>query len=225
MRTDVFGGRPGDERAFIHKKLLPFISKVAGVLPIPGAGVISKVAGAFGGRPSATTAAQRQFGLDSKFGGQGFTLGVTGTAPRGDGCFPGFRRPPGGGPCRIFLGDRPGPDGDLALGDPVLGQYGAGMTPGNMIIDRAVCGRSMQLGNDGICYNKSQISNKQRMWPAGHKPLLSGGDMSAISTAARAGKRLEVATKRLQKMGMMKKPVSRRGPTRHAALLEGHVRG
>jgi len=102
-------------------------------------------------------------------------------------------------------------------GESILGQYGAGMVAGSQIVDRAVCLKGMQLGNDGVCYNKSQISNKQRMWPAGRKPLLTGGDMRAISTAARAGRRLELATKRLQKMGMMKKPTTR------GRTLRGHV--
>jgi len=106
----------------------------------------------------------------------------------------------------------------VSVGEAVMGRYGAGLRPGSMVIDRAVCLKGMQLGNDGICYNKSQISNKQRQWPAGRKPLLSGGDMRAISIAARAGRRLEGATKRLQKLGMIKKATSsRRGaPHQHA---------
>ncbi len=82
-----------------------------------------------------------------------------------------------------------------------------------MVIDRAVCLKGMQLGNDGLCYNKSQISNKQRMWPAGRRPLLTGGEMRAVSIANRAARRLELTTKRLQRMGMMKKPV-RHAPQR-----------
>lgn len=101
-----------------------------------------------------------------------------------------------------------------------MGQYGAALIPGSHIIDRAVCPRGTQLGNDGLCYNKSQITNKQRMWPAGRKPLLTGGDMRAISTAARAGRRMELATKRLQKMGMMRKPARRTAPRGHVARLE-----
>jgi len=107
------------------------------------------------------------------------------------------------------------------VGEAVMGQYGAALVPGSQIVDRAVCLPGMQLGNDGLCYNKANITNKQRMWPAGRKPLLTGGDMRAISTAARAGRRLELATKRLQKMGMMKKPAGRgRAPRGHVARLE-----
>jgi len=117
------------------------------------------------------------------------------------------------------------PGGDPALtpqfggaGGSVMGRYGAALSPGSRMIDRAECLRGMVLGDDGLCYNRSQITNKERMWPRGRRPLLTGGDMRAISTAARAGKRLEGATKRLQKIGLMKKPAPRRiksGPTEH----------
>jgi len=152
----------------------------------------------------------------TQFGEQGF---ATFPRPKTDGtgpCEPPLRRGPRGN-C-IFPGSPVG--ADVFQGEPVMGQYGAGMVAGSQIVDRATCGRGMQLGNDGVCYNKTQISNKQRMWPAGRKPLLSGGDMRAISTAARAGRRMELATKRLQKMGMMKKPAARRGtPAGHRAKL------
>jgi len=105
-----------------------------------------------------------------------------------------------------------------------MGRYGAGLVPGTHVINRAVCLRGMVLGNDGLCYNKSQISNKEREWPRGRRPLLTGGDMRAISTAARAGRRLEGATKRLQKIGLMKKPAPRRSSVsaRQEALAIRH---
>jgi len=112
----------------------------------------------------------------------------------------------------------------FGVGEAVMGRYGAALQPGSQIIDRAICLRGMQLGDDGLCYNKNQITNKQRMWPAGRKPLLSGGDMRAIGIAARAGRRLEGATKRLQRLGMMKKPASRRAlPHAHAKAATGVV--
>ena len=108
-----------------------------------------------------------------------------------------------------------------------MGQYGAALVPGSQIVDRATCPRGTHLGNDGLCYNKSQISNKQRMWPAGRKPLLTGGDMNAIRIAARAGKKLAGATTRLQGLGMMPKasPRRRRAPTgahKHATGAHKH---
>jgi len=105
---------------------------------------------------------------------------------------------------------------ELFGADPIVGQYGAGFIAGTKLVDVAICPRNTVLGSDGICYNKKGFANSNRMWPAGRKPLLSGGDLGAIAKAARAGKRLEGATKRLQKMGMIKKPAARRAPAAHA---------
>ena len=170
-------------------------------------------------RVTALSGEGKELGRQLKFGNdQGLALTTSKLAGPGDDCIIPFqKRDPQTGECRFFLGDRPGPDTEgFAVGEAVMGQYGAGLRPGSQLIDRAICLRGMQLGNDGVCYNKSQISNKQRMWPAGRKPLLSGGDMRAISIAARAGKRLERTTKRLQGIGLMKKPAPRRVGHAHA---------
>ena len=106
---------------------------------------------------------------------------------------------------------------ELFEADPILGQYGAGFIAGSKIVDVATCPRNTVLGTDGVCYNKKGFANGNRMWPAGRKPLLSGGDLGAIARAARAAKRMEGATKRLQRMGMMKKPAATRArPHQHA---------
>ena len=179
-------------------------------------------------RPSERSAAGKESGRALKFGEGTTALSIAGSTP----CWvPGARPDPcNPGKCAIFVGNKPGrddepcPDGNGVtpagpVGEAVAGQYGAAFMPGSLMIDRAVCDRGQQLGNDGLCYNKGAISNKQRMWPAGRKPLLSGGDMRAISIAARAGKRLEGATKRLQAIGLMKKPASRgRVPARGRAM-------
>jgi len=234
-------GRPGDRRGFIHKKILRGVSavaRVASVVGIPGAGTVSAITTALGTRrsiPRTQTARPTQFsegekrvGRQLKFGGAG---GRSMALSRGIPDIPGFlpcilpfRIDPVDGKCRLFIGEQGGPD-DTPVGEAIMGQYGAGLVPGAMAISRAVCLKGMQLGNDGVCYNKSQISNKQRMWPAGRKPLLTGGDMRAISIAARAGTRMDRATTRLRKLGMMKKaPVSRaRAPTQHERLIEAHV--
>jgi len=239
MLDGIRDGRPGDQRGFIHKKILGVVRTVAGIggaIGIPGASVVSGlIAPPRRTVPRTQTARTTRFSQFEKLRGQQLKLGPGGPAPLSlrvgggdpDGCLiPGMRRDPGTGKCKFFLGERAGPDGGFELGEPVLGQYGAGIVPGSMVIDRAVCGKKMQLGNDGVCYNKSQISNKQRMWPAGRRPLLTGGDMRAISIASRAGTRMEKATARLQKMGMMKKPAARsrkRAPTQHERLVEAHV--
>ncbi len=219
------GGRPGDERGFVHRKIGKFLKGPLGDVALGLGG--SLVSGLFGGKKPARTVIPREFvprlpfsnapAIDLKFrlpSGNG-----NGVSGGGRECPRGMRPDFLTGECEAAAGQE--------FGEAVMGRYGAGLIPGSMIVDRAVCPRGTQLGDDGVCYNKSQISNKQRMWPAGRRPLLTGGDMRAISIAARAGKRLEGATKRLQRMGMMKKPSSRRHPALripvHQRLTEAHV--
>jgi len=233
------GGRPGDERAFIHKSKIGkfFTSKAGGLAVGLVSGLLTKgksrptLPAGQGARPSGFSAAEKEGGRLAKFGGAGAPAfaatapgfaapGFAGPTPTGGRrllpCPQGFRHDVRSGQCE--------PGGGQAVGEAVMGNYGAGLVPSSMIIDRQVCLRGMQLGNDGVCYNRSQIRNNQRMWPAGRKPLLTGGDMRAISTAARAGRRLEGATKRLQRLGMMKKPARRGVPrVQHQRLLEAHV--
>ena len=108
---------------------------------------------------------------------------------------------------------------ETGVGQAVMGRYGAALRPGNMVVNRAVCLKGMVVADDGLCYNRSQVANRSRMWPKGRRPLLTGGDMRAIAIAARAGRSLERAQKRLQKIGLMKKPPPRKritsGPTEH----------
>lgn len=162
-------------------------------------------------RPGPASAAEKELGRERKFGGS--RIGNTFFNPPKifDRCFPPWFDDGSGG-CTLDLipgGGGGGTGADRDIGEPVMGQYGAAEMPGNMVVNRAICRPGMVLGDDGFCYNRSQISNKQRQWPRGRRPLLTGGDMRAISTAARAGKRLEGATKRLQKIGLMKKPAPR----------------
>lgn len=215
------GGRPGDERGFVHKKLLAIGTKFLG-----GAaeGLGTKIFGGGGrttarptvprthtARVSGFSEAEKRLGQQLKFpsgGGNGASMRGFVETGRGGGqggqdtCPRGMRVDWQTGRCEAAAGQE--------VGEAIMGRYGAALMPGVMTIDRAVCLRGMHLGDDGLCYNRSQISNKQRMWPAGRKPLLTGGDMRAISIAARAGRRLEGATKRLQRIGLMKKPTSRR---------------
>ena len=98
-----------------------------------------------------------------------------------------------------------GGGGGVQVGNAVMGRYGAALEPGVQMIERSVCLPGMHLANDGLCYNKGAITNKQRQWPRGRAPLLTGGDMGAISRAARAGAKLDRTTKRLRALGMMKR--------------------
>ena len=208
MRFSI-DGRPGDQRGFIHKKILGGISKIAGILPIPGAEIVSAITGRLAG-----TAGAKELGKQLKLGTEPRatttvrTLRPRGDGPRGDDCPRGFRPDFRTGRCEPAAGQE--------VGEAVMGRYGAALVPGVMVIDRSVCLRGMQLGNDGLCYNKSQISNKQRMWPRGRRPLLTGGDMRAIGIASRAGTKLERTTKRLRSLGMMKPLPKGSGGRAHA---------
>ena len=222
--ADEIGPIVGNEGGFVHKKLLG-IGKTLVKAVVPGAAAITEavgtVRGFLGGPTTITTArpttsrfrtarvtpssiVEKQRGAEFKFGENG--LRPLGVHPQDEGpCLPPLVRGPQG-----LCIERTSPLGAARLvGEATMGRYGAALIPGSQIVDRAICLRGMQLGNDGLCYNRGQITNKQRMWPAGRKPLLTGGQMNAISIAARAAKRLEVTTKRLQKMGMMKKPARR----------------
>ena len=102
---------------------------------------------------------------------------------------------------------------DADAGQALMGQYGAGLAPNVIATTRRDCSfggqvRGMILGSDGLCYNKGQISNKERFWPRGRRPLLSGGEMRAISIAARAASRVQRTTAKLESIGMLKKKSS-----------------
>lgn len=137
-------------------------------------------------------------------------LGLTGTGPGP--CRPGQRKI--GNQCVDFSAAIPGgaplftPVGDI--GEAVMGRYGAAYVPGSMVVDRAICLAGDVVGDDGLCYPKSSLRNNQRAWPKGRRPLLTGGDMRAISVASRAADRLTRTAVRLQDMGLIKKPVAAR---------------
>ncbi len=91
-------------------------------------------------------------------------------------------------------------------GQAVNGRYGAALEPD--VDSRVVhlCLPGMVLGDDNLCYNRGQVPNKRRMWPRGRRPLLTGGDMNCITKAARAARRVKATEKKLQSLGLLKKP-------------------
>jgi len=241
------GGRPNDRRGFIHKRLLGGfkglltggpLGAASGFLKKPARNVVPRTTTA---RPTAAGQEGKALGKALKFGGE--ELFTTTTRPssfggggRGGPCPPGTVPDPKGrgfciAPCSPVgrsagLCDEPttttaGRNGRFPAGDAVMGQFGAALEPSVMMVERRVCRPGMQLGMDGLCYNKGAITNKQREWPRGRRPLLTGGDMRAIGVAARAGAKLDRTTKRLRGLGMMKKlPASRKAaPHQHAKLL------
>ncbi len=206
----------GALKGFVTSGFNP-ISAASGFISPPGRPSRPTLPETFTARPSLRGARGQELGRNLKFGGGARNMGVSRSLavpslPSFIPCVLPFRRDPDSGECRLFLGERVGPDGNGGggvggpPGEAVMGRYGAALVPGSRIIDRAECIRGMIVGDDGLCYNKSQIKNSERMWPKGRRPLLTGGDMAAISKAARAAGRLERTTKRLQKIGLMKKP-------------------
>jgi len=237
MMFQLDDGRPGDRRGFVHKRLIRGVKGfiTSGGNPLAGVkGFITPphldrappvrrtLERTLTARPGPESGREKEAGRMLKFGPEPTSIfkrakRVLGFNGDDNGCIAPFRRDPRTGQCKIFAGEQSGVD-DTPIGDAVMGRYGAGLTPGMMVIDRAVCLPGMQLGNDGLCYNKGQISNKQRMWPAGRKPLLTGGEMNAINVASRAARRVEGATKRLQGLGLLKKPTRRKA----AAIPHAH---
>lgn len=145
----------------------------------------------------------------------GFDGGGGGGDPSGrnifEECVLPWRRDPITMKCVLFAGEQPGPEpGGRGGGAAVMGRYGAGYTPD---VDTRVhlgCLPGDVLGTDSICYPKKSLTNKERKYPRGRRPLLTGGEMRAISIASGAARRVARTQKRLQKMGMLPKPAPRK---------------
>ena len=228
---DLSSFRRADSRAFFHKS---FIGRaIGGVVKraIPAVGIAESLIRTVvpkrparrtlprevTARPTVRGSQQKARAREFKFGGPApfepvsFAPGTPCTSPA--------VRDPDTGLCvtpkpgvrgaieRLLPGGSTGfePTPRAPVGNAVMGRYGAALEPGVQMIQRSVCLPGMQLGNDGLCYNKGAITNKQRQWPRGRAPLLTGGDMAAISRAARAGAKLDRTTKRLRILGMMKR--------------------
>jgi len=76
--------------------------------------------------------------------------------------------------------------------------------PDNVVVRR--CFPGDVLGKDGFCHKKGSIPNKEREYPRGTKPLGTPGEMAALAKAAAFGRRMETTVKRMQKIGVLKKP-------------------
>lgn len=231
MIGDFYGVAPPHERRnFVHKRLLgaakSFVTSGFNPLAAAGGFLAPPVAPevrrpqprSTTARPSAISSAEKEMGRAVKFADVAPGFAPAGPCPgvlqvRGPGgtCIDLAALPPGGRPAVtprvVETGFTPGA---MAVGPAVMGRYGAALTPGSRIVDRAVCLRGMVLGNDGLCYNSRGFRNGNRMWPRGRKPLLTGGEMRAISVASRAATRLTNAAVRLQEIGLIKKPVARK---------------
>jgi len=209
---------PNDQRGFVHKKLLRIGTGIIRTV-VPGAGTALDIAGGvIGGRSQRPTRAAAE---RVKFGVTDVRPGRRLAAQRG--CSPPLRMDLDG-VCRF-----PSSPADVSVGggmtvgfgEAVMGQYGAALRPGNRATNVAVCPRGSVLGNDGLCYNKRDISNKERMWPRGPRPLGTPEEMRAVRIASRFAGRFERTTKRMQKIGLVKKPAARRRAPKQIASRSG----
>lgn len=106
--------------------------------------------------------------------------------------------------------DGAGPAGPAGTGQAVVGRFGAGIEPAFRSSTVRDCPRGMVLAVDSLCYNRRDLRNSERFWPRGRRPLLTGGEMRAISTAASAARKLQRKQKDLQELGLLPKPTARR---------------
>lgn len=244
----LLGGRPGDVRGFVHRRIFGGIKgAIGGLLGGGPLGVLGGAAKGFitaGRRPRPPVvrpvfdapilvgqrplAAGRPSPLTLTKCPPGFVLSRSGCVPTGAvaptrrrSVFQGF----GEDVLRTITGREAPPMGaaafaeqEVEFGEAVMGQYGAGIQPGNRVQNTAVCPRGTVLGTDGICYNRRDIRNTERMWPRGRRPLLTGGDMRCISVASAAAGKLRRKQKQLEELGLLKKPTTRR----RKALPPGH---
>lgn len=229
--------KPNDQRNFVHKRIIGgLIGAVTGGPAAAVAGFVQGGSSRSGGQPVAplSRARIREISLAMRAAnqrgdtqqGRAFRRELMGNAPifgRGGSnivarsCDPPLQMDQNG-QC-VF----PGSPGDVSVGGamPVMGQFGAGMPPMHRTTTVRECLPGMVLGKDGNCYNKGSITNKARMYPRGTRPLGTPGEMAALRKAAAFGRRMEGAVKRMQKIGVLKKPSRRSAPPARAQRLLG----
>jgi len=209
------GFLPNERRNFVHKRLIGAVGGFLSGGPLGAA--TGFVKGGGGGapqlqtqsfaRPSARNA--RHCDAVGRLTAAGIAAGATcgGALTLPGHCEPGFVMGPdgfcvfGSSPVGVSLGFQ---------SEAVMGQYGAGMNPVRRDIMTLDCLPGMVLGKDEICYNRRDISNKERKWPRGTRPLGTPGEMAALRKAASFGRRMETTVKRMQKIGVLKKAAPRR---------------
>jgi len=174
-------------------------------------------------RVTPTSQAQKALALQLKFPDVGEVIttigGALGIGGNGNGngcvqkpCPPGLVWDPVKCFC-IFPGSPAG-----GVGEALMGQFGAALEPFFFTINQRRCLPGMILGKDKLCYNVGAISNKERLWPKGPAPLLTGGEMSAIRKAAGAAKKFQRAGGRMRAIGQtFAGPTARRAPKRRVA--------
>ena len=125
------------------------------------------------------------------------------------------------GECR-----HPGSPADIDVGGAmggaaVMGRYGAALAPSTESRIHRDCLPGMVLGDDNLCYNRRSIRNSDRKYPRGARPLGTPGEMSALRKAASFGRRMETTVKRMQKIGVLRKPAPRKASPKPKQLVSG----
>jgi len=194
---------PNDVRNFVHKRIG---GAIGGFLT---GGITGAIGGAFrggrsGGQPTVQPMSVQTFRPRSILSGSNVgtlgnrctknAAGIRGILINGQ-CFNPFSAPPGG----QSIISQP-------VGDATMGRHGAGLAP--FVENRTTrrCLPGMVLGNDGMCYNRRDIRNADREWPRGRRPLGTPGELAALAKAAAFGRRMKNTVKRMEKIGVLKKP-------------------
>ena len=228
--TRVISSRPGDElttpplgdsRGFVHKR---FIGAVGGFL---SGGITGAVSGFVRGGRQPT----------------GVPPMVNVAVPQRAACPPGFFETPAGGcqavsmpeplsvqaqpPVRAVRPSRAAATNGVPRPEvptlAVTGQYGAGFEPSLISSEMLECPPGTILGKDEVCYNRRDLRNTERKWPRGRRPLLTGGEMRAISTAASAAKRLQKKQQQLRSLGLLKPLPKAKAPKMLAPGHHAHI--
>lgn len=188
------GGRPG-----------PSPQLQAAALPNkwPFTATVAELQGSIAANTAGAPAARAELMRRGVMPGGGSAL-VGGGGHSGGGC-----RPPSFrvgtqcvDPTAALPGGRPfvSPAGGVTVGGPpmtpVLGFYGVAVQPAAMTVTRHRCPPGFVLGKDNLCYD--HLPKSKRKWNPGRKPLLTGGELNAISTAERAAKKLQRQRKKLK---------------------------
>lgn len=87
-------------------------------------------------------------------------------------------------------------------GNAVMGRYGPALVPAVIAQPVRKCPPGMILGKDGNCYD--QLANKERMWPKGARPVLTGGEVKTLRKAKSLTKKVQRAWAAAGKPGQAK---------------------
>lgn len=184
--TDFNGLAP----SFVHSRLA---RAAAGFLTGGPAGAVGGFVGG-GGRARKAEIAQSRYTPARRDIAQPFSVGIP--TPGGF-CVPPARIDPRTGKCKLFVGQYEGPDvipaptgtEMVVFQDAVTGAFGMpAIRPVNELRNHLTCPKAMVLGEDNLCYPRAVLrrDSRFRKWKPGTRPVLTGGEVKAISTARRA---------------------------------------